>query len=141
MQMPPMGLKVITFAALAAMVSTPASARAPGMSSYQIRMMKCVGADAEMEIYVPQAAVFNHDPLSMPPIIGWYTLDLTGANKGKMLEPVRVSVSPDKKTLILDQYTRGLTPTRIPIAGGTVDFDQRFGKQAKCDAFGWHQAP
>ena len=70
----------------------------------------------------------------MPPTIGWYALDLTGAMKGKPLEPVRISISSDKKFLIVDQYTRGLKPTRIPIEGGTVDFDQRFGTKAKCGA-------
>jgi hypothetical protein len=25
---------------------------------------------------------------------------------------------------------------RIPVAGGTVDFDQRFGSRAKCGTFG-----
>jgi hypothetical protein len=29
-----------------------------------------------------------------------------------------------------------LKPTRIPVGGGTVDFDQRFGTGAKCEAFG-----
>ena len=72
----------------------------------------------------------------MAPTIGYYTLDLSDAEKGKMLEPVRVSLSPDKKTVIIDQYTRGLPPTRIPLAGGTVDFDKRFGTRAKCGAFG-----
>jgi len=54
-------------------------------------------------------------------MIGYYTLDLTDANKGKVLEPVRVTLSADKKTVIVDQYTRKLPPSRIPVAGGTVD--------------------
>ena len=29
----------------------------------------------------------------------------------------------------------GLLPTAIPVAGGTVDFDQRFGTKAKCGPF------
>jgi hypothetical protein len=68
-------------------------------------------------------------------VIGYYTLDLTGANKGKSLEPVKVSMTADGKTVIVNQYTRGLPPTRIPVDGGTVDFDQRFGTQAKCGPF------
>jgi len=52
-----------------------------------------------------------------------------------MLEPVRVSLSPDKKSVIVDQYTRKLPPTRVPVAGGTVDFDKRFGTAAKCGPF------
>jgi hypothetical protein len=70
----------------------------------------------------------------MRPTIGYDTLDLTPFGKGKPLEPVRVSVSPDKKAIIINQYTRGHPPTRIPIGGGTVNFDSRFGTQAKCGA-------
>ena len=33
----------------------------------------------------------------MKPTIGWYTLDLTSAEKGKAMEPVRVSMSADGK--------------------------------------------
>jgi hypothetical protein len=69
------------------------------------------------------------------PVIGYYTLDLTEANKGKVLEPVKVSMSADGKMVIINQYTRKLPPTRIPVAGGTVDFDQRFGTGAKCGPF------
>jgi hypothetical protein len=54
---------------------------------------------------------------------------------GKPLERVKVSISGDKTFVIVDQYSRGLPPTRIPIESGTVDFDQRFGTQAKCSAF------
>ena len=122
-------------------LALPAAAKDPGDDSYMMRVMTCVGEDVSMEIFLPQSIVFqrNGQPiidniLAMPPTIGWYTLDLSGAMKGKPLEPVRVSISPDKKSLIVDQYTRGLPPTRIPVAGGTVDFDQRFGTQAKCGA-------
>ena len=91
-----------------------------------------------MEVYLPQSIALKGDAAlrAMPPTIGYYTLDLTEAEKGKMLEPVRVSLSSDKKTVIVDQYTRSLPPTRIPLAGGTVDFDKRFGTRAKCGAFG-----
>ena len=68
------------------------------------------------------------------PLIGYYALDLSGANKGKPLEPVKVSMTADGKTVIVDQYTRGLPPTRIP-GGGIVDFDQRFGTGANCGPF------
>jgi hypothetical protein len=37
--------------------------------------------------------------------------------------------------VIVDQYTRKLPATRIPVGGGTVNFDNRFGTNAKCDAF------
>lgn len=59
----------------------------------------------------------------------------TRFNKGKHLEPVRVTMSADKASVTVDQYTRGLPPTRIAIGGGIVDFDQRFGAGAKCGPF------
>ena len=52
---------------------------------------------------------------------------------------VRLSISPDRKFLIVNQYTRKLPPTRIPVEGGTVDFDQRFARNAKCDALNAQQ--
>jgi hypothetical protein len=101
-------------------------------------MLVCQGEDAAMELYVPQSIVFGKTPLVQAlarPVIGYYTLDLSGANKGKALEPVKVSMTADGKSVIVNQYTRGLPPTRIPVDGGTVDFDQRFGTQAKCGPF------
>ena len=104
-----------------------------------IRMLACKGPDAKMELYLPQAiALKNGRELARSlakPVIGYYTLDLTPYNKGKPLEPVKVSMTFDGKTIIVNQYTRGLPPTRIPVSGGTVDFDQRFGSGAKCGPF------
>ena len=129
----------------AAPFATAAAAKPPGTDAWMIRMLACEGESAKMELYLPQSAVFGDRPGAesfgghqMRPgesVIGYYALDLTDANKGKMLEPVRVTLSADKKTVIVDQYTRGLPPTRIPVAGGTVDFDQRFGTAAKCGPF------
>ena len=116
----------------------PAAAKDPGKEAYMIRVLACEGSDAKMEIYLPQSAVFDRDGGTRTinkAIIGYYALDLSEANKGKPLEPVRISLSPDKKTVIVEQYTRGLPPTRIPVAGGTVDFDNRFGTAAKCGPF------
>jgi hypothetical protein len=70
------------------------------------------------------------------PMIGIFTLDLTNLMKGKVLESVRVSLTWDGKTVIVDQYTRKLPPTRVPVGGGTVDFDQRFGTAGKCGRCG-----
>ena len=103
-----------------------------------IRMLACEGPDAKMEVYIPQSAAFDDKGLKhalAQPVIGSYALDLTAANKGKVLEPVKVSMSADGKTVTVNQYTRKLPPTRIPAAGGTVDFDQRFGTGAKCGPF------
>jgi hypothetical protein len=115
-----------------------AAAKDPGDRAYIIRMLVCEGSDAKMELYVPQSIVHGATPLARAlaqPVIGYYALDLSGANKGKPLEPVKVSMTADGKTVIVDQYTRGLPPTRIPAGGGIVDFDQRFGTGAKCGPF------
>lgn len=107
-----------------------------------IRMLACEGDSAKMELYLPQSAVLPNradtEASGMRPgqaVIGYYALDLSDVNKGKPLEPVRVTLSVDKKTVTVDQYTRGLPPTHIPVKGGTVDFDQRFGTGAKCGPF------
>jgi len=106
------------------------------------RVLVCVGPDASMELYLPEAVVGGRGVGNVhlaKPVIGAYTLDLTGIGKGKVLEWVRVSLADNGKTLVVDQFTRGLPPTHIPIAGGTVDFDNRFGSNASCDAF--NEAP
>lgn len=95
-------------------LALPAAAKDSGDEAYMMRVMTCVGADANMEIYLPQTVVFKRGTpvidniLAMPPTIGWYTLDLTGAMKGKPLEPVRINISPDKKFIIVDQYTAAI---------------------------------
>jgi hypothetical protein len=130
---------VIAAACLSVACSSQAFAADPGESSYMIRVIACKGDDARMEVYLPQSIALDPDKWKSAlakPVIGYYTLDLTGAGKGKPLEPVKVSMTSDGKTVIVDQYTRGLKPTRIPVGGGTVDFDQRFGTGAKCEAFG-----
>jgi hypothetical protein len=112
------------------------AATTPDDRGWLIRMLACHGEDADMEVYLPQSVVLaNHGMRAGQLVNGYYALDLTGANKGKSLEPVHVTLSADKKTVIVDQYTRGLPPTRIPVGGGTVDFDQRFGTGAKCGPF------
>jgi hypothetical protein len=117
----------------------PVAAKDPTDADWMIRMMVCMQEDTPaMEIYLPQSIVFGKKPLAQAlaqPVIGYYALDLTGANKGKPLEPVKVSMTTDAKTVIVDQYTRGLPPTRIPVGGGIVDFDQRFATNAKCGPF------
>jgi hypothetical protein len=113
-----------------------AAAKDPGKEAYMIRMLACEGPGAKMEVYLPQSFDRDGGPRATnKPVIGYYALDLTEANKGKPLEPVRIRLSPDKQTVIVEQYTRGLPPTRIPVAGGTVDFDNRFGTAAKCGPF------
>lgn len=97
--------------ALVCIAAGPAAARDPGEEAYMIRMLACEGPDAKMEIYIPQSIETNDAALARGlarPVIGYYTLDLTEANKGKVLEPVKVSLTADKQTVIVDQYTRKL---------------------------------
>jgi len=77
------------------------------------RVFACKGDDAAMEVYIPQSAVTGVGVANAKldrPVTGAYTLDLTDAGKGKSLEPVRVSLSADKKFVIVDQFTRKLPP-------------------------------
>jgi hypothetical protein len=125
-------------AALHCALAAPAAAKEPAGVAHMVRMLACEGPDAKMEIFLPQSVAsgpYVKASLISHPVTGTYALDLTEANKGKVLEPVRVSLTRDGKTVIVDQYTRKLPPTRIPVGGGTVDFDQRFGTAAKCGPF------
>ena len=113
-------------------------AKDPGQEAWMVRMLVCESEDAPMEVYLSQSILSGKRPLREAlarPVVGYYTLDLSGINKGKSLEPVKVSMTADGKTVIVNQYTRGLPPTRIPVEGGTVDFDRRFAEQAKCGPF------
>jgi hypothetical protein len=127
--------RIATAAALVGLLAGPAAAD-PGQEAYMARVLSCAGPDASMEVYLPQSIAFGQGlKPGAKPVIGYYALDLSAANKGKMLEPVRVNLTADGKALVVDQYTRGLKPTRIPTKGGTIDFDQRFGTAAKCGPF------
>jgi hypothetical protein len=120
-------------------LAMPARASDPGIDGYMVRVLACRGPDAGMEVYLPQSIMnrddAERDRLLRKPVIGMYALDLAAARKGKVLEPVRARLSADGRSLVIDQYTRKLPPTAVPLAGGTVDFDQRFGAAAKCGAF------
>lgn len=127
----------VGLAAVAAILSVPASAASlPDDSGWLIRMMTCSAEGLPIEVYLPQPVVFSDHGMSAGQTVGgYYTLDLSSINKGKGLEPVRVTMSADKKFITVNQYTRGLPPTRIPVGGGTVDFDHRFARHAKCGPF------
>ena len=127
----------IGLAGVITLLSAPASAASlPDDRAWLIRMLLCDAEGVQMEVYLPQSIVIGkHGMAAGQTLNGYYTLDLTGANKGKGLEPVRVTMSADKTFVTVDQYTRGLPPTRIPVGGGKVDFDQRFGVGATCGPF------
>jgi hypothetical protein len=85
-------------------------------------------------VYLPQSIAGGSTPLAQAlaqPVIGYYALDLSEAGKGNPLEPVKVSMTADGSTVIVNQYTRGLPPTSIPVKGGTVNFDHRFGNSSE----------
>ena len=127
-------LKPLSLALILAATALPAAAADEPLR----RVLVCAGPDASMEVYLPEKIVMGSDADSVSlakPVAGLYALDLSGAGKGKVLEWVRVSLVDKGETLVVDQFTRGLPPTRIPVAGGTVDFDNRFGTKAQCAAF------
>jgi hypothetical protein len=129
---------VIALAGAIAVLSGAAAATTlPDDRSWLIRMIACKGDGVLMEVYLPHSVVFApHGGMAAGKTAdGYYTLDLTEMNKGKDLEPVHVTMSADKTFVMVDQYTRGLPPTRIPVGGGTVDFDHRFGVGATCGPF------
>ena len=118
------------------LLTSPAIAHAQDKS--MTRVLACKGPDASMEVYLPSKLVTGRGVANVHiagSVTGQYVLDLSEAGKGKPMEQVRVSLTSDKSAVIVDQFTRKLPPTRIPIAGGTVDFDKRFGTQAKCGPF------
>ncbi len=146
--------RMLVIAAGALVTALTAAARAddPGLEAYTTRVMKCSDPYLTVEIYLPDKNIFKYPApanisaheymlatlLSMQPTIGWYALDLSDSGKGKSLEPVRVSVAPDKKAIIVDQYTRGsaanrIPPTSVPISGGVVQFDAKWASHVKCD--------
>ncbi len=111
-------------------------------------MLACVSADAKMEVYLPDS-VWGRDIVRLvnsdrdeqlrhltkalaKPVIGYYALDLREYKKGKPLEPVQLSMTSNGAYVIINQHTRGLPPTKVPVNGGVVDIDGRYAYQAKC---------
>ncbi|MGV3634806.1 MAG: hypothetical protein ACO1NY_10700 [Pseudorhodoplanes sp.] len=123
------------------LVTSPLPAHAGGvfLDVPMTRVFACQGPDATIEVYIPQSVLTKRDVGKQGlggTVNGLYALDLTGAQKGKVIEPVRLRSTKDNKAVVMDQFTRkGLKPATIPMAGGTLDFDQRFGSKAKCEPF------
>ena len=118
-------------AAALLLTAVPALARDGAM----VRVITCKGPDAAMEIYIPEDVLTGALSPKNGVVDALYALDLSGALKGKHLERVHITQSPDHKGIVMTQYTRGLPPTAIPEAGGTVNFDNRFGTHAVCSKF------
>ena len=117
----------------------PANAGGVFLDVPMTRVFACQGPDATMEVYVPQSVLTKRNIEKQGlggTVNGLYALDLTAAQKSKVIEPVRLRSTKDNKAIVVDQFTRkGLKPATIPMAGGTLDFDQRFGSKAKCEPF------
>ena len=113
-------------------------ALAPTSSSAQegafARVLQCKNQDARVELYLPAAMAHAGDGWQAleKTTPGYYALDLSGAGKGKPLEPVRVTLAKDKRGVVVDQYTRGLPPSTVPLKGGKVSFDKRFAENMTC---------
>lgn len=130
-------------AALVAMISlslaSPALAGGVFLDVPMTRVFACEGPDAKMEIYVPQSLLLKRSIETQGlggTVNGLYALDLSAAEKGKVVEPVRLRSTKDNRSIVMEQFTRKkLKPATIPVAGGTLDFDQRFGAKAKCGPF------
>jgi hypothetical protein len=129
----------LAIGATAAQFAAPALAGGLFLDVPMTRIFACKGPDASMEVYAPQSLVLkrNIEKSGLGGTVnGLYALDLTEAQKGKVIEPVRLRSTRDNKAIMVDQFTRkGLKPAMIPIAGGTLDFDQRFGTGAQCAPF------
>jgi hypothetical protein len=113
-----------------------------------MRMIACTTDPTDprhpmIEVYVPESLGAGEGPAAIltklgasREVLGSYILDLAAIGKGKSIESVKVSLTPDKRGVIVNQFTRGLPPTTVPVAGGVVDFDHRFAEGAICGAFG-----
>jgi hypothetical protein len=127
-----------TLIGVAAIALTILVGEAPAADVAMRRVLFCDGPDAKIEVYIPDALVTGTGVQAVKldkQAVGAYSLDLSDAGKGKTLEPVHVQYSRDRKSVIVDQYTRKLPPTAVAIAGATVDFDQRFATGVKCGPF------
>jgi hypothetical protein len=128
---------MVSIAALTA--ASPSFAGGLFLDVPMTRIFACKGPDARMEIYIPQSLVLkrNIEKAGLGGTVnGLYALDLTDAQKGKVIEPVRLRSTKDNRAIVMEQFNRkGLKPATIPIAGGTLDFDQRFATKAQCEPF------
>ena len=130
-----MKLSAAAIGLMASLIASQSSAQ----EAYN-RVFLCDGDGVKMEIYIPESASRDFALKDGRPVLAWYALDLSDPdlNKGKSLEAVLVRYAQDKRALILYQFTRGLPLTVIPMGGGVVNFDNRFGSDAKCGPYEGH---
>jgi hypothetical protein len=129
-----MRLGGLLLAALASLAHAPAWAEDGAMTL----VLRCKNEDAQVEVYVPQSIVTGRTMANIDlrrPAKGFYALDLTQADKGKSLEPARISLTADRKGVVVEQLSRKLPSTTVPVAGGKVSFDRRFAENMVCEPF------
>lgn len=130
--------RIAALAVLTLLITSPAAAFDD--SGHFSRQLVCIspGDDVTMELFLPNSVVFGKGTMDNPkkPVIGYYALNLEKLGKGKPLEPVKVWKDAKNNVLVVDQYTRGLPLARVPLGGGVVDFDDRFGQGARCKPYG-----
>lgn len=132
-------MRIISLAMMLIMGLAHPAAAVYDDSGHYARVLDCLGADEDVriELFLPNAVIYHDGKMDNPkkPVTGYYILDLEKIGKGKSLEPVKVWRDDKAKVLVLKQDTRGMTPTRIPLDGGVVDFDNRFATGARCKPF------
>jgi hypothetical protein len=112
----------------------PASAQDGAMTL----VLRCKNENAQVEVYAPQSIVTGRTLANIDltrPVSGFYALDLTQADKGKSLEPARISLAANKKSVVIEQLNRKLPSATVPVAGGKVSFDRRFAENMTCEPF------
>lgn len=132
--MPARPTALVSFISLLGLVPASSSAQEGTFT----RVLQCKNQDARVELYLPTAIAHGgNDWQALEKTTpGYYALDLSGAGKGKPLEPVRITLTKDKSGLVVDQYTRGLPPSTVPLKGGKVSFDKRFAENVACGPVG-----
>lgn len=127
-----MKLSVAAAGLMASLIASQLSAQ----EAYN-RVFLCDGDGVKMEIYIPESASRDFALKDGRPVLARYALDLSDPDlkKGKSLEAVLVRYAEDKRALVLYQFSRGLPLTVIPMGGGVVNFDNRFGSDARCGPF------
>ncbi len=128
-------LKAVMSGALVIGASGGMQAKAGEASSFCL-IVSCKNELAAVEIYAPASICYAGVDEFFRGLRkdnrGYYALDLREAGKGKPLEPVHLRAMEGGRGIEIDQYTRGLPPTRVPKEGGVVSFDKRFAEDMSC---------
>lgn len=84
---------------------------------------------AKIRIYGPTSLDQKSEAM-----LGYFTMDLSEALKGHPLEPIRLSVV-NGTTILFERFHRKLFH-EVPVSGGMVDFDRKWGEASWCTPLG-----